>query len=206
MQRLIYGLGENSPEGYDAIFAQRKVQGVDPMDIRRWKKLLRYYRGGKLLDVGCLDSLVPIIAKEKYPESEMWGIDVAEEAIKQMQTLYPDIIYAVDDAYKTKFPNNYFDYVVLGEVLEHLEDPNKAIHEAIRVLKHGGILALSTPEDEAREPGAVDGHRHIWSITVEDVEHMLAGYGRVKVTTLGSQFLPYYVYAWPNILGYLFKK
>ena len=205
MKRLISGLGENSAQGYDTIYLSRKERGVDAFDLKRWKKLLKYYKGGKLLDAGCLDSLVPILAKESYPKAEVWGIDIAEEAVKDMARQYPDIIFTVEDVYKTKFPNNYFDYIVAGELIEHLDDPKKFFAEAFRILKRGGVLALSTPLAEENEVGAVDHERHLWSFLEEDMETLMGKHGAVWTKTLGSQYIPIYIYHWPNLLAFCRK-
>ncbi len=49
------------------------------------------------------------------------------------------------DAQNLKFANETFDWVILQDVLEHLPEPAKAIHEACRVLKPNGWLYISTP-------------------------------------------------------------
>lgn len=205
MKQMAQQSPKNDPAEYDAIFFKRKEKGPDPFDLKRWHKLLKYYRGGKLLDAGCLDSLVPNIAKKLYPKAEVWGIDLAEEAINEMQYAYPDILYRVEDVYHTKFPSNYFDYIVAGELIEHLEHPRGFFKEVFRILKHGGTFALSTPQDEAREPGAVDAERHLWSYSTDDIRSLLSPYGSTKIITLGSQFFPSYIYHWPIILAYCRK-
>ena len=200
------GIGENSPQEYDKIYFKRKEKGIDASDFKRWKKLLKYYRGGKLLDVGCLDSLVPQIAREWYPKAEVWGIDVAEKAIKDMQERFPGVVYQVENAYETSFPSNYFDYIVAGEILEHIDDPKKFVDEAFRILKHGGILAISTPKEEVNEPGAVDAHRHVWSWSPLELELLLGHKGDFWLREMGSQYFPQYVYRWPTLLAFTKKK
>ena len=71
-------------------------------------------------------------------------------------------VYACDALYLNKFKelkwkkvdlneenlpydDNYFDYVLFIEVVEHLENPSKTIRELSRVLKTGGIAVMSTP-------------------------------------------------------------
>lgn len=196
----------NTAAVYDEIYGQRKIKGPDWSDLRRWKKLLRFFRGGKILDSGCLDSNIPIIAKAILPKCEAWGIDIAAETIADMQRMYPDIAYLVMDLYHTKFKDDYFDYIVMGEVIEHLEDPVAAIKEAMRILKPKGYLAISTPLDEAKEPGAVDGEHHLWSFTIEDLMALLKPYGGVKTSILGSQHFPTYKYAWPVLITWTKKK
>lgn len=43
------------------------------------------------------------------------------------------------------YPRNCFDAVVLSEVLEHIEEDVRALKEAYRVLKPGGIVAVTVP-------------------------------------------------------------
>ncbi|MDH4102796.1 MAG: class I SAM-dependent methyltransferase [Thermoleophilia bacterium] len=43
------------------------------------------------------------------------------------------------------FADRRFDAVVAGEVIEHIEDDRKALSEAARVLRPGGVVALSVP-------------------------------------------------------------
>lgn len=204
MQRLIHE-NHNSAQVYDRIFLERKERGVDEYDLRRWKKLLRFFDGGRIIDLGCLDSLIPELAVEKAPMAEVWGIDLSEESIKQMSAKYPQAIFQVGDLYSTSLPTGYFNYAILGEVIEHLEDPEKAIAEAFRILKPGGVLALSTPKEEAKEPGAVDNHHHIWSFSVYDIRQMVEPYGKTKTETIGSRYFPYYRYCWPSIISFTRK-
>jgi trans-aconitate methyltransferase len=97
MKRLIEDLGENSPQEYDRIFFDRAIKGVNERDLKRWKKLIKHYKGGRFIDLGCLDSLAPILVKEAYPKEEVWGVDLAEEAIIEMAQRYPFVYYQKAD-------------------------------------------------------------------------------------------------------------
>lgn len=204
MNRLIEGMGKNSPEEYDAIYQHRKMKGIDGFDMKRWKKLLQYYRGGRLIDLGCLDSMVPFYAKTWYPEEEVWAIDLAMEAISDMAQRFPEVLFQYGSVYDTKFPSNYFAYATAGELIEHLDDPEKFFKEAFRILKRGGMLALSTPLEETHA-GEVDHERHLWSFNEKELEKLLKPYGTLKFKTLRSQFFPTYSYHFPNIIAYVKK-
>lgn len=204
MKRLIKDLGTNSPELYDQIFFDRVLKGVDERDLKRWKKLIKYYRGGRFIDMGCLDSLAPVLVKEQYPKEEVWGIDTAQGAIEEMSQRFPFVYYKVIDLYETHFPDNYFSYAVAGEVIEHLDDPEKFITEALRILKHGGTLALSTPLEETGI-GEVDLDNHVWSYTIQDMYTLLGKYGKVTTKIMGSEYFPKYRYFFPTLLAYVRK-
>jgi SAM-dependent methyltransferase len=47
--------------------------------------------------------------------------------------------------YALPYPDNTFDGVILSEVLEHLDDDVAGLREALRVLKPGGVAAVTVP-------------------------------------------------------------
>lgn len=193
----------NTGSEYDRIFSEREGKQVDSQDLKRWKRLIKYYKGGLIMDIGCLDSkIVNLIAN---PENYK-GIDIAKDCIRSMQEKNPKAFFRVADLYNIPWEKEVFDYVVLGEVLEHLEEPEKAIKEAMRILKVGGTLAVSVPLQEAREFGAVDKDRHLWSFEIEDIINMLKPYGRTRTYVMGSEYFPVYKYHWPTLLAYCKKK
>ena len=46
---------------------------------------------------------------------------------------------------KLKFKSNYFQNLIIFNVLEHLSNPTKSLKELYRILKKGGLLIGSTP-------------------------------------------------------------
>jgi ubiquinone/menaquinone biosynthesis C-methylase UbiE len=55
----------------------------------------------------------------------------------------------VADMTALQFADSEFDALVAGEVLEHIEDDVKALSEAARVLRSGGVAAISVPAHPA---------------------------------------------------------
>jgi SAM-dependent methyltransferase len=53
-----------------------------------------------------------------------------------------EFVYAVGDAHDLDFPDGSFDISVLHTVLSHVENPEKVLHEAARVTRPGGHVAL----------------------------------------------------------------
>lgn len=195
----------NAPQEYERIFEERKDR-PQIIDISRWKELFKYYKGGTLLDIGCLDSLIPYWAKQKYPKDEIWGLDQAKKVVEEMSKTFPEINYTHGDVYQTLFPDNYFDYVVAGELIEHLERPKDFIKEVFRILKPGGKLALSTPKEET-EAGEVDQYRHLWSFSASDIRDLCRFYMKgAKIYELPSWIKRRIKYYHPYLIALITKK
>src|SRR5690606_1048306 len=47
--------------------------------------------------------------------------------------------------YHLPYPDNTFDSAILSEVLEHLDDDSAGLREILRVLKPGGVVAITVP-------------------------------------------------------------
>jgi SAM-dependent methyltransferase len=71
------------------------------------------------------------------------------------------------------FPDGAFDRVIASEVLEHIGDDRGALGELARVLRPGGVLAVTVPRwfpelmcwalsDEYHAPAAAGGHVRIY--------------------------------------------
>lgn len=191
----------NSPEMYDLIYLKRLAEGTNGQDMRRWKRMMKKYKGGSVLDIGCLDSSIPSMVK---PENYT-GIDYSPAAISGMRNNYPLSHFICDDFLTYTFSLPY-DYILMGEFLEHQNNPKQMVDKGIALLRKGGRLVISVPLEEAREKGAVDEDRHVWSFSIKDIKEMLRPYGEVHETIMGSEYFPKYVYHWPIIIMYLKKK
>ncbi|MFZ3301098.1 MAG: methyltransferase domain-containing protein [Microgenomates group bacterium] len=98
----------------------------------------------KILDVGCGTGETLTFVNKIYPNSDLYGIDNSDMAIKYAKSRGHKKIYKrVAD--KLKFQSNFFDYILFLDVLEHIEDDQKAINEAKRVLKKGGKIIITSP-------------------------------------------------------------
>ncbi|MEK7120966.1 MAG: class I SAM-dependent methyltransferase [Patescibacteria group bacterium] len=201
-------MGLNSSQEYDRIYEERQKRGQDAHDMRRWGKLLRYFSHGDIIDLGCLDSGIVDLVKNRK-DTTYTGIDIAELAIHTQKIKYKNyenVSFFPADLYETPFQDEAFDYVVLGEVIEHLDEPQKAITEAMRILRKDGTLALSTPLEEEKEIGAIDKDRHVWSFSKQDIIDLLSPYNEPKIQIIGSQYFPTYKYAWPTLIAFCKKN
>ena len=107
--------------------------------------LLNVKKNDRILNIGI--SNIPEIEmalENKVKECATIDIDdkklkYASKFLKKAKLINADILK------KLPFKERYFDKVVIIEVLEHLEDDNRAVKEIYRVLKSNGIIIAAVP-------------------------------------------------------------
>jgi ubiquinone/menaquinone biosynthesis C-methylase UbiE len=97
------------------------------------------------LDVGCGTGAVSRILAELPGVREVVGIDpspVFVEKARELGTAPSRLSFQTADGRALPFPDASFDLVVFHTTLCHVPDPERALHEAHRVLRAGGWLAV----------------------------------------------------------------
>ncbi len=100
---------------------------------------------------------------------EVTSTDVTDEALEVLRTRVSGRV-ARGDATALPFPAASFDALVLGEVLEHLEDDLAALAEAARVLRRRGVLAVTVPRNPAWFSGSDVWAGHVRRYTRAELE------------------------------------
>lgn len=127
-------------------------------------------KGDKVLDIGC--GIGAFTRRAKQITSEVWGVDISDAVIEANKREHKGIRYSQGYVGQLDMPEDYFDVVFAGEILEHLDDPSVLIKEAYKFLRKGGKLVLTTPLEEAIKSG-----EHVWFFTKEDVEKLFTDAG-----------------------------
>ena len=110
--------------------------------------------GDIVLDIGCGEGRHSISLHVDKQVNAV-GMDLSMEDMKIAKNRIKDFsipnsnksscVFALGDINSLPFKDNAYDAVVCSEVLEHLEFLEKGVSEIVRVLKPGGILAVSVP-------------------------------------------------------------
>ncbi|VVB57685.1 Ubiquinone/menaquinone biosynthesis C-methyltransferase UbiE [uncultured archaeon] len=109
--------------------------------IRGWVGEL-YQPGMQVLDVGCGS------CEWNTAKLPAWGLDKSEKLLERgRKTGHLAHPINADFEQRLPFEDGKFGIVVLGEVLEHLENPDAKLREIWRVLAPGGRLILTVPYD-----------------------------------------------------------
>lgn len=96
--------------------------------------------GAKVLEVGCGAGRQARTLKKFRPELEVYGCDLSQAAIMVARSYNDGVIYEVSDAARLPYPDNFFEAVMLFDVLEHVPDVASVVKEIVRVLKPGGMF------------------------------------------------------------------
>lgn len=123
-----YTFEKSREEGKGMAFAKR---------LNKWKPK------GKFLDVGCATGFF-INGIKKHSEWEVYGTDFGKSAVKYAkENLNLDVRHG--ELSEVNFPESYFDYVHVNNVLEHVIEPLSLLKEVRRLIKPDGIFYLSVP-------------------------------------------------------------
>jgi len=123
--------------------------------VLRWLRTSMSEKSTAFLDVGCAYGNFALMLNAlmgKPQQTEFHGVDLYAEGLKFAQDFAQTVPDYSNCKYQTAditgslpFPDNYFDAVHMGDVIEHLEDPLHAVRELSRVAKSSGTIVITTP-------------------------------------------------------------
>lgn len=134
----------------DMAFRRRALRLVDWLELRD---------GERVFDCGCGMGFY-LMTLGALRNLRLTGLDGDTARLQWAQREQVPATLLNGNILKLPFPDAAFDKILMSEVLEHIDDDQRALHEVFRVLKPGGILALSVPH--ARFPFWWDPINHIW--------------------------------------------
>lgn len=122
-----------------------------------------------ILDVGCGEGFTLNRLKEHGIGKKLEGLEYSKDAILLGKKTYPDIKITQGSIYELPYKANSFDLVLCTEVLEHLEEPEKALQELVRVSKK--YLVISVPNEPFFMLAQLVRGKN-WSRFGNDIEHI----------------------------------
>lgn len=83
------------------------------------------------------------------------GLDLSREAVKKAKERYGEFYEAGDLFSVSKEREKYYDFIIMTELIEHVENPKDFIEASLFMLKDGGKLILTTPNKTKSHKGIV---------------------------------------------------
>ena len=87
-----------------------------------------------------------------YPRADVVNLDLNPEYADAPCNRQERVRFVCGDATALEFANESFDLITMFDLLEHVPDDDGAVAEALRVLRPGGSLLVSTPNENWRFP------------------------------------------------------
>jgi len=177
--------------------------------IISWVKAFISSRQGKfrILDVGCGtgDDLENIVSSLRRSNSAIEPYGLEFNPLYQQTARAKGIKVEGINLEKEAFPyeDDYFDVVIINQVLEHTKEFFWIINQASRVLKNEGLLIIGVPNLAAwynrllllfgRQPACIKlGSEHFRAFTRRDLTKVMTNWGGFEeLNFAGSNFYPF---------------
>ena len=124
------------------------------------------FKGASVLELGCATGETCYAVSREG--ARVVGCDLSLDAIQVARRRYPDLEFHTGSTEHLPFAPASFDAVLAFELIEHVSGPSAVVREVYRVLRPGGVLALTTPNVEC-------GRRvgwHQWTGFLTSFEHL----------------------------------
>lgn len=140
-------------------FAQKYYLDLSLNQIRQGEEIKRfegyieiiekYKNNGRMLEIGCALGLFLKVAQEK--NWEVYGVEFSDDLAEFARRRF-GLKAIAGGIEETKFPSDFFDVIVLWDVLEHMLDPINALRCSIKILQKDGYLFLTIPNIDGFVP------------------------------------------------------
>jgi ubiquinone/menaquinone biosynthesis C-methylase UbiE len=158
------------PERFDPSTMHGEIIEAEHLARYRWAAPLA--SGRRVLDAGCGVAYGAAMLAAAGAV-EVIGVDRESDVLDSARPQMPNNVrLETADISALPYEDGRFDLVVCFEVIEHVDDPGRALDELRRVLAPDGLLALSSPNRHVYPPG---NPHHVHEYTPGELEHELTG-------------------------------
>jgi len=97
-----------------------------------------------VLEIGCDCGVNLLEVKRRYPNAKLYGVEINQKAAEIASQIANVVVGNIEDK-QIPFVNERFDYIMFGDVLEHLRDPAGTIRYCKELLKEDGKIIACIP-------------------------------------------------------------
>lgn len=108
--------------------------------------------GMRVLDLACGPGIVSCLLATMVGPGQVLGLDLSAELLDEARAAasrqgLANLSFQQGSVYALELEDASFDFIYARFLFQHLEQPHRALAEALRVLKPGGILTIADVDD-----------------------------------------------------------
>ena len=161
MRRTKYNPKDRIKKNFEEFYFEGYYSGIGNFSSSRDRELANWFRGifeyinkfypikkgrgKKLIEFGCATGAAAnLLADYGF---NVFSTDISKYAVNLAAKNYPDIKFSAHDMQKPFMKDKNFDVACAFDVIEHLKDSEMALSNTYKLLKPGGTIILTTPND-----------------------------------------------------------
>ncbi|KAI8112969.1 hypothetical protein M9434_004288 [Picochlorum sp. BPE23] len=169
---------------------QKKLGEEKAPHSRKWGHSMGILPRDKVAEFGSGSGFVI----ENIEADEKWAVELNPHARTFMEAEHKTLKQIVQ--YAEHLPNDYFDFIFSGSVIEHVECPVQELREIYKKLRCGGKILIGVKNEgglERRHPGGAtpgDIHNHLWTWNEMLIANTIAAAGFFVEDTIVNRSRP----------------
>lgn len=145
------------------------------------------------LDIFCANGYGTYFIGKFVQNSKITGIDGSKDAIKIAKRYYKkENVEYKTEIFPFKLKENFYDYVICFESLEHIYNPENLLKEIYKSLQENGIFFVSTPNEDLIPLDKNPNQFHIQQFKFHEIKNMLLKTGFKIQETYGQNIFELY--------------
>lgn len=97
-----------------------------------------------ILEIGCACGATLLEIKNLYPNANIYGVELDKDTAEIPKT-FANITIGDIENFNLNYKENFFDYIILADVLNYLKYPVKTLENIKKYLKYKGKVLISVP-------------------------------------------------------------
>lgn len=97
-----------------------------------------------VLEIGCANGGTLTEIRNRYPNAKVYGTEINAHAAA-LAVHFAEVVVNDMEEQNLPFHKNMFDYIIFGDVLEHLHEPLEILKYCREFLREGGYIIASIP-------------------------------------------------------------
>ena len=156
---------DNSRSSYDEFWRSDEIVSSYQDEVRRvffkevWSACQKYVHG-KVADIGCGSGFFLQLLAKHAAHHGIYGVDFSSSSIVRCRQEIPEGKFLLGEICRLGCRDGAFDTVICMETLEHVERPDEAVREIMRVCRDGGYVIITIPKGQCDH---YIGHLNFWS-------------------------------------------